>query len=103
MNFFRDLLWKIQGIFLLVWYLIIFVLFFLLIPILVFLPPSLAKNFDQIVNKAALKLLRIIWCGIKLCFFIVFALILMLITPVLIIWPPLCVAIWVWAGSIKIF
>ena len=75
----------------------------LLLPILFFFPPSVSANFGDKVDYFLLKLLWVIWCGIKLCFFIAFALILMLITPVLIIWPPLCVAIWVWAGSIKIF
>ena len=75
----------------------------LLLPILIFCPASISENFGDKVDSFLLKILWFIWCVIKLCFFIVFALILMLITPVLIIWPPLCVAIWVWAGSIKIF
>ena len=74
-----------------------------LLPILFFCPASVSDNFGDKVDSFLLKILWFIWCVIKLCFFIVFALILMLITPVLIIWPPLCVAIWVWAGSIKIF
>ena len=67
------------------------------------MPKRIINNCDKIISDFLLKILWFIWCVIKLCFFIVFALILMLITPVLIIWPPLCVAIWVWAGSIKIF
>jgi len=86
-----------------IWYLFVCLLSIVLIPIFIFLPQSITSNFDKIITKAALKILWFIWCVIKLCFFIVFAIILMLITPVLIIWPPLCVAIWVWAGSIKIF
>ena len=86
-----------------IWYLFVCFLSIVLIPIFIFLPQSFTTNFDKIITKAALKILWFIWRVIKLCFFIVFALILMLITPVLIIWPPLCVAIWVWAGSIKIF
>ena len=74
-----------------------------LLPILFFCPASVSDNFGDKVDSFLLKILWFIWCVIKLCFFIVFAIILMLITPVLIIWPPLCVAIWVWAGSIKIF
>ena len=67
------------------------------------MPKRIINNSDKIISNILQKILWITWCVIKLCFFIVFALILMLITPVLIIWPPLCVAIWVWAGSIKIF
>ena len=74
-----------------------------LLPILFFCPASVSDNFGDKVDSFLLKILWFIWCVIKLCFFIVFAIILMLITQVLIIWPPLCVAIWVWAGSIKIF
>ena len=88
---------------LIVWRLFTLLLIIISLPVLFFLPQEIMQNFDEIVNRIALKILWFIWCVIKLCFFIVFALILMLITPVLIIWPPLCVAIWVWAGSIKIF
>jgi len=103
MSFLQDILFRGKNLLCAIWYLFLLILHILLIPVFIFLPDKIVENFDQIVNKAALKILWIIWCGIKLCFFIVFALILMLITPVLIIWPPLCVAIWVWAGSIKIF
>ena len=88
---------------LIVWRFLTLLFMIISLPALFFLPQKIMHNFDEIVNRIALKILWIIWCVIKLCFFIVFALILMLITPVLIIWPPLCVAIWVWAGSIKIF
>ena len=67
------------------------------------MPKRIINNSDKIISNILQKIFWFTWCVIKLCFFIVFALILMLITPVLIIWPPLCVAIWVWAGSIKIF
>ena len=85
------------------WRLVIYIFMIILFPILIFMPKRIINNCDKIISDFLLKILWFIWCVIKLCFFIVFALILMLITPVLIIWPPLCVAIWVWAGSIKIF
>jgi len=103
MSFLQDFLFRGKNLLCAIWYLFLLFLHILLIPVFLLLPDKIVENFDQIVNNAALKILWIIWCVIKLCFFIVFALILMLITPVLIIWPPLCVAIWVWAGSIKIF
>ena len=86
-----------------IWSLILLILRIFLIPFIFFLSDNFITNFDDIITNASLTLLKIIWCVIKLCIFIVFALILMLITPILIIWPPLCVAIWTWAGSIKIF
>ena len=98
-----EILHRMFLLFGVIWYLFVCLLSIVLIPIFIFLPQSFTSNFDKIITKAALKILWFIWCVIKLCFFIVFAIILMLITPVLIIWPPLCVAIWVWAGSIKIF
>ncbi len=93
----------LRGYRLAAWRLVIYILMILLFPILIFLPKRIINNCDKIISDFLLKILWFIWCVIKLCFFIVFAIILMLITPVLIIWPPLCVAIWVWAGSIKIF
>ena len=103
MSFFCRILYWIAMSFCVIWVLLLLLLKLLLFPVWFFLPETYLEKFDETVTKAALKILWIIWCVIKLCFFIVFALILMLITPVLIIWPPLCVAIWVWAGSIKIF
>ncbi len=85
------------------WRLVIYIFMIILFPILIFMPKRIINNSDKIISNILQKILWFTWCVIKLCFFIVFALILMLITPVLIIWPPLCVAIWVWAGSIKIF
>ena len=99
-----KLLWYgFLNILIKLWFLFVFILLIILLPILIFLPHKIMINFGQITTDIALKILWFIWCVIKLCFFIVFAIILMLITPVLIIWPPFCVAIWVWAGSIKIF
>ena len=103
MSFFCRILDWIAMSFCTIWFLLLLLLKLLLFPVWFFLPETYLEKFDETVTKAALKILWFIWCVIKLCFFIVFALILMLITPVLIIWPPLCVAIWVWAGSIKIF
>ena len=103
MAVFSEILYRGKLLFCAIWYFILLILRIFLIPFIFFLSDKFIADFDDIMTNAALKLLWIIWCGIKLCFFIVFALILMLITPVLIIWPPLCVAIWVWAGSIKIF
>ena len=99
-----KLLWYgFLNILIKLWFLFVFILLIILLPILIFLPHKIMINFGQITTDIALKILWFVWRVIKLCFFIVFAIILMLITPVLIIWPPLCVAIWVWAGSIKIF
>ena len=103
MFFLREILHRILLLFGVVWYLFIFALSIVLIPIFIFLPQSFTSNFDKIVTKIALKILWIIWCVIKLCFFIVLALVLMLITPVLIIWPPLCGAVWAWTEDVKIF
>ena len=99
MKFFRDLLCTIQDIFCIIWYLIIIALLLLFIPILFFLPPSITKNFDQIVNRGALKLLKIIWRVLKVCFFIVLTLVLIPLTPVLIIWAWLCGNLWAWTVS----
>ena len=103
MSFLSKPLYQGKMILCIIGYLILVILKILLLPIVFILPYKFIENFDDIVINTVLKILWFIWCFIKLCFFIVFALILMLITPVLIIWPPLCVAIWVWAGSIKIF
>ena len=86
-----------------IWHLMLLILNLLLIPIFLFLPDKIIENFNDIATKIALKILWIIWCVIKLCFFIVLALVLMLITPVLIIWPPLCGAVWAWTEDVKIF
>ena len=90
MNFLRDLLRTMQDIFSIIWYLIIIALFLLFIPILFFLPLSVTKNFDQIVTRFFLKILRFIWRVIKWSFFIVLGLVLIVLTPVLIIWARLC-------------
>ena len=101
MTFLRDLLWKIQGIFLLVWYLFVILLFIIFFPILIFLPQEKIQNLDfcDIADNTALKLLKIIWRVLKVCFFIVLTLVLIPLTPVLIFWAWLCGNLWAWTVS----
>ena len=56
-------------------------------------------NLFDIADNAALKLLKIIWRVLKVCFFIVLTLILIPLTPVLIIWAWLCGNLWAWTVS----
>lgn len=101
MTFFRDLLWKIQGILLLVWYLFVALLFIILLPFLIFLLREKIRNLDfcDIADNAALKLLKIIWHVLKVCFFIVLTLVLIPLTPLLIFWAWLCGNLWAWTVS----
>ena len=57
MTFFRDLLWKIQGILLIVWYLFVALLFIILLPFLLIneilyeITPKLSKKYETLLNK----------------------------------------------------
>lgn len=66
-------------------FLIILVIPFLIIPIYAFLPSSIKKNFGQRVSKALLKLLRFIWRLLKLCLYILLAVVIIALGSFL--WP----------------
>ena len=99
MNFFRDLFDYVQCLLRIIWEMILMVLLVVSIPILFFCPLDVTKNFDEIVNKIALKILWFIWRVIKKSFFIALVLVLIPLTPVLIIWAWLCGTLWAWTVS----
>ena len=99
MSFFCKILFWIAMIFCIIWILLLLLLKILLYPVLYFLPETIIEKFDETVTKAALKLLKIIWCVIKWSFFIGLALVLIPLTPVLIIWAWLCGNLWAWTVS----
>ncbi len=84
---------------LIVWRLFTLLLMIISLPVLFFLPPEIMQNFDQIVDRIALKTLRIIWRVVKCSFFIVLGLVLIPLTPVLIFWARLCGNLWAWIVS----
>ena len=84
---------------LIVWRLFTLLLMIISLPVLFFLPQEIMQNFDEIVNKIALKILWFIWRVIKKSFFIALALVLIPLTPVLIIWAWLCGTLWAWTVS----
>ena len=94
-----EILHRMFLLFGVIWYLFVCLLSIVLIPIFIFLPQSFTSNFDKIITKAALKILWFIWCVIKKSFFIVLALVLIPLTPVLIIWAWLCGNLWAWTVS----
>ena len=83
MNLSYELSCQIQNY--IIVFLIILVIPFLIIPVYAFLPSSIKKNFGQRVSKAALKLRRILWRVLKFCLFLIFALVLFALSPLL--WP----------------
>ena len=83
-------------LFLIVWRLFTLLLMIISLPVLFFFPQEIMQNFDQIVNKAALKFLKIIWRVLKTCFFILLTIVLIPLTPVLMIWAPLGGTLWAW-------
>ena len=99
MSFFCKILYWLAMFFCVIWFLLLLLLKILLIPVFFFLPENIIVNFDKIVTNFALKILRLIWRVIKCCFFIVFGLIITLLTPILIIWAPLCGTLWSWTVS----
>ena len=84
---------------LIVWRLFTLLLMIISLPVLFFLPQEIMQNFDEIVNKIALKILWFIWRVIKKSFFIALVLVLIPLTPVLIIWAWLCGTLWAWTVS----
>ena len=84
---------------LIVWRLFTLLLMTISLPVLFFLPQEIMQNFDEIVNKIALKILWFIWRVIKKSFFIALVLVLIPLTPVLIIWAWLCGTLWAWTVS----
>lgn len=99
MSFFCRILYWIAMSFCTIWFLLLLLLKLLLFPVLFFLPATFIEKFDETVTKIALKILRIIWHVIKCCFFIMFGLVITLLTPILIIWAPLCGTLWSWTVS----
>ena len=99
MSFFCEFFYCAKLFFCAIGYLILAILKIPLIPIALFLPDKIVENFDDIVINAALKLLKIIWRVLKVCFFIVLTLVLIPLTPVLIIWAWLCGNLWAWTVS----
>ena len=84
---------------LIVWRLFTLLLMIISLPVLFFLPQEIMQNFDEIVNKIALKILWFLWRVIKKSFFIALVLVLIPLTPVLIIWAWLCGTLWAWTVS----
>ena len=70
---------------LIVWRLFTLLLMIISLPVLFFLPQEIMQNFDEIVNKIALKILWFIWRVIKTSLLILLALIIFLLGPIL--WP----------------
>ena len=99
MSFFCRILYWIAMSFCTIWFLLLLLLKLLLFPVWFFLPEIYLEKFDETVTKAALKILWFIWCVIKCCFFIMFGLVLIPLTPVLIIWAWLCGTLWAWTVS----
>jgi len=102
------ILWGMFLTFLLkLWVLFILFLFIILFPILIFLPKKIMLNFADIVETAALKLLKFIWRVLKTCLLILLTLIIFLLGPIL--WPVylgilvLCPRFAAYIMSIKIF
>ena len=95
-----KLLWYgFLNILIKLWFLFVFILLIILLPILIFLTHKIMINFGQITTDIALKILWFIWRVIKKSFFIVLALVLIPLTPVLIIWAWLCGTLWAWTVS----
>ena len=57
----------------------------LLLPVLIFCPPSVSENFGDKVDYFLLKFLRVAWRVIKTSLLILLALIIFLLGPIL--WP----------------
>ena len=99
MSFFCRILYWIAMSFCTIWFLLLLLLKLLLFPVWFFLPETYLEKFDETVTKTALKILWIIWRVIKKSFFVVLALVLIPLTPVLIIWAWLCGNLWAWTVS----
>ena len=95
-----KLLWYgFLNILIKLWFLFVFILLIILLPILIFLPDKIMFNFGEITTNIALKTLWFIWRLIKKSFFIALVLVLIPLTPVLIIWAWLCGTLWAWTVS----
>ena len=95
-----KLLWYgFLNILIKLWFLFVFILLIILLPILIFLPHKIMINFGEITTNIALKILWITWRVIKWIFFITLGLVLIPLTPVLIIWAWLCGNLWAWTVS----
>ena len=95
-----KLLWYgFLNILIKLWFLFVFILLIILLPILIFLPHKIMINFGQITTDIALKILWFIWRVIKKSFFIALVLVLIPLTPILIIWAWLCGTLWAWTVS----
>ena len=81
-----KLLWYgFLNILIKLWFLFVFILLIILLPILIFLPHKIMINFGQITTDIALKILWVIWRVIKTSLLILLALIIFLLGPIL--WP----------------
>ena len=107
MNFFRDLFDHVQCLLRIIWEIFLMILLVVSIPILFFCPVDVTKNFDEIVNKIALKILWFIWRLIRAFLLITLVLVLFVLSPIL--WPIYLGIAFFWPGfviyllSIKLF
>lgn len=68
------------------------------IPILFFCPLNVTKNFDEIVNRTALKILWVTWRVIRTCLLITLVLVLFVLSPIL--WPIYLGIAFFWPGFV---
>ena len=73
---------------LIVWRLFTLLLMTISLPVLFFLPHEIMQNFDEIVNRIALKILWFIWRLIRACLLITLVTVLFVLSPIL--WPIYC-------------
>ena len=73
---------------LIVWRLFTLLLMIISLPVLFFLPQEIMQNFDEIVNRIALKILWFICRLIRACLLITLVLVLFVLSPIL--WPIYC-------------
>ena len=92
---------------LIVWRLFTLLLMIISLPVLFFLPQEIMQNFDEIVNRIALKILWFICRLIRACLLITLVLVLFVLSPIL--WPIYLGIAFFWPGfvinlfSIKLF
>ena len=84
-----KLLWYgFLNILIKLWFLFVFILLIILLPILIFLPHKIMINFGEITTNIALKILWIIWRLIRACLLITLVTVLFVLSPIL--WPIYC-------------
>ena len=103
-----KLLWYgFLNILIKLWFLFVFILLIILLPILIFLPHKIMFNFGEITTNIALKFLWFIWRLIRACLLFTLVLVLFVLSPIL--WPIYLGIAFFWPGfvinlfSIKLF